>query len=224
MCSAGKRRREKRKMREENREVKTSLVFSDFQDGDEKVLSALEAFALDAGVNEKGAQRFRLLAEELISMTGVLLDPAEESLWAEDSGELSLHYMAKAPVGKTVRTILISSSSSGKNQAYHGMTGRIRDVLDRIGASMERTPIQMASSEQMAASPLSMSPGFFYSSQGDPQWSSRRFMEELDQEDRAEAWDRLELSLLTRLSSDLEVAVTSSSVRITVKASLFPEG
>ncbi len=210
-------------MSEENRGAVKSAVYTQFTDGDEKVLSGIEAFAKEAGLNEQGAQRFRLLAEELIGMTGVLLAPAKSSLWAEKDSGLSLIYTAKAPVGNTVRTILVSSSSSGKNQAFQGMTGKIRDVLDRIGASLERSPIQMASSEQMAGMPISLAPGYFFDSKGNPQWSSRRYLEELNQEDRAEAWDRLELSLLTRLSSDLEVAVTTSSVRIIVRASLFPE-
>ena len=77
-------------MSEENRGAVKSAVYTQFTDGDEKVLSGIEAFAKEAGLNEQGAQRFRLLAEELIGMTGVLLAPAKSSLWAEKDSGLSL--------------------------------------------------------------------------------------------------------------------------------------
>ncbi len=169
-------------------------------------LEEAETFAYHCTLREKDALHLRLLAEELLGMVGGVLEVREGSFWIEREGmAFQLHLTAAAPVGQQARDILVAASTDEQNAAYAGVTGRIRRALDFLTGAEGGVAVG------------GIQGGLLPSAQ-DLQWSLEQYRQEARREEKAQAWDELERSVLGKLADDIRVGVRPDRVEITIFA------
>ena len=190
-----------------------------------EILLEVEKVTKYNNLEDKKALRLRLLAEELCGMLPGLIENFDGEFWAENDGDsYELHINLKADnMSIELRDELISVSKSGKNAAAKGIMGKIRAVAE----SMLLT----------AADPtLSIPEGEFYDHNGynmgfgyiDPTittetgyvyaWSLFNYKTTVE-ENKDDAYDELERSIVAKLADDIIVGVRGNNVEIVVKKS-----
>ena len=101
-------------------------------EGIETALSAASATALYRGLGHKEALHLRLLAEETLGMMRQITKEKEADFWIDSKGrEFELHLVAHPAVTGSMRRELLCVSTSGKNEAAKGFTGKLRDIFER---------------------------------------------------------------------------------------------
>ncbi len=181
-------------------------------------LAEADAFAIRCGLTGKRALHLRLLAEELIGMVHGVLEMQDGKFWIENEGlRFSLHLTANASVGGQARARLLGAASDGKDAFHKGVSGKIRQALEWLSGSESEAGgfYPMAQCFDMAAAAPEMMLGMIPSLQT-PQWSLQNYREGVKREQKAEAWDELERSVLSQLSDDIRVGVSTGQVSITV--------
>ena len=167
-------------------------------------LAEAETFAYHSGLPERDALHLRLLAEELLGMVGGVLEVRKGSFWIEQDGlDFQLRLAADAPVGQQARDVLVAVSTDERNAAYGGVTGRIRRALDFLTGAENGVITGGVQS------------GLLPSAQ-DIEWSLEQYRREAKREEKAQAWDELEKSVLGRLADDIRVGVRPDRVEITI--------
>lgn len=175
----------------------------------DSALTEAEYFANLCVLSEKRCLHMRLLAEELLGMASGLLELRDGAFWIEeDEGHYELHLTTRAEVGMGARDKLLDASSTGKNEMHKGVTGKIRQALDWLS-----NPHPAG-----ANAPLGIFDGMMLSLETlYPEWSLECYKESLSREEKAQAWDELEKSVLGKLADDVRVGVKSSRVEIIIK-------
>lgn len=174
----------------------------------ERALNETERFAHEESLSGKQALHLRLLAEELLGMTGSVLDVRDGQYWIERrAGECELHLNVRAQAGETARSILIDLSTDRKNAAYAGVKGHILKALDAMSASPVYASVPTLPGEDVSAS----HPAYI-------EWAYQSYLDSLDQDQKAAAWDEMEKSVLGKLARDIVVGVRPDSVSIVLKA------
>ena len=78
----------------------------------------------------------QLLIEEMLSMLKLASEDLEASFWIEcEDGRYDLHVNAKADLNKEQRYHLLSTTTSGKNEAANTFRGKLRDRFEQALAS-----------------------------------------------------------------------------------------
>ena len=165
-----------------------------------------ENFAHRCGLGQKMLLHLRLLAEELLGMAGSVVDVKHGVFWIEREG-MAYRFCLNAFVqtGKNAKKQLLDASSPGENTYYQGVTGKIRQAVDWLSqGEMNRI-----------STPRGVVGGLLTSVQ-EIEWSLTRYRESIQQEEKAEAWDELEKSVLTKLADDILVGVRSDQISITI--------
>lgn len=76
--------------------------------------------------------RLQLLAEEMLSLARSVTGEMNASFWVENDGDwVELHMTTKTVMDKEKRSLLIASSTSGKNDAARSFLGKLRDALEQ---------------------------------------------------------------------------------------------
>ncbi|MBQ4341715.1 MAG: hypothetical protein II756_04310, partial [Clostridia bacterium] len=101
--------------------------------GFEEALSQAELVARYKGLPNKSALHLRLLAEEMLGMMNALTGEREADFWIDDEdGVFTLHLQAEAEMNAKLRKNLLAVSTSGVNAAAKGVTGKVRDLFERM--------------------------------------------------------------------------------------------
>ena len=176
-----------------------------------------EKVAVYNGLDKKSTLRLRLLAEEMICMLPQLLIYGKGRFWIENKGSSYELHLSVTPydMSGSDRDKILSVSKSGKNAAVKGIIGK-------ICASVE---IMLENKAKLALS----DPYGFYAmgaTSMDPitdemAWSLMNYINAFDSEEekqnRSEAWDELEKSIIANLADDVVVGVLNGKVDIVVK-------
>lgn len=165
-----------------------------------------ENFARRCGLGQKRLLHLRLLAEELLGMAGNVVDVKQGVFWIEREG-MTYRFCLNAYVqtGKSAKKQLLGASSSGENTYYQGVTGKIRQAVDWLSQGDINS----------IGAPRGVAGGLLPSAQ-EIEWSLKCYRESIRQEERAETWDELEKSVLTKLADDILVGVRSNQISITI--------
>lgn len=139
-----------------------------------------------------------------------VLEVRKGSFWIEREGERFEIHVSATPVsvGEEAKKRLMSVSTTGQNVLYQGVTGKLRMVLDwlSVGASdVSLTPNDIE---------MGLVPGMLDSSAA--MWSLEQYRAEIAREQRAQDWDELERSVLSRLADDIRVGVGKEEILLTV--------
>lgn len=193
----------------------------------EAVLAEVEKVTTYNALEDKKALRIRLLAEELCGMLPGLVENFSGEFWAENEGDnYELHVELKADdMSIDLRDELISVSKSGKNAAAKGIMGKIRAVAETmLLAAFDSNMAPMpANREYYDYNGFNMGFGYIdptvaYETGYVYTWSLFNYKTVVE-ENKDEAYDELERSIVAKLADDIIVGVLGKNVEIVVKKS-----
>ena len=188
--------------------------------GFDEALAQAEAVARFRAFDRKSSLHLRLLTEEMMGMMRALTGEREADFWIDDAdGVLGLHLRLKTSMNGEMRKKLLAASTSGENSAAKGVTGKIRDLFERIiepeNGSIANdlvTGMDYAYSGANYGS-LSVAPAGL--------WSMNRYKAAV-KEGRApqENWDELEKSVIANLADDVQIGIAGQNVEMVITLSL----
>lgn len=190
----------------------------------ESALGETERFAKSCDLPPKKVLHLRLLAEETLGMMNGLLSVRDGEFWVEKNNDgYKLHAQARTRnITELATKRLLEASTSGENDCYKGISGKICRALDWLIA-VQRTdagdePLVFdANNKQVLTDAYAWEMAeTLASATGAAQWSFSQYIarEKLDLKD--EQWDELERSVLSNLADDICIGVRDHDVFITV--------
>ena len=191
-----------------------------------EALKEAEAVAVYKSLSKKDSIHLQLLAEEMMGMFKGLTGEHNADFWIEDEDEsrtFRLHLKAEVSVNAEMRRKLLSASTSGENIAAKGVTGKIRDLFNRIlepsddpvtGAYAQgwysAVPdfTSMSTAEAAAAARI-MAPVSI--------WSFNKYKSAAGTDmAEKENWDELEKSVVANLADEIEIGIKERSVEMII--------
>lgn len=149
----------------------------------------------------------RLLTEEMFSMMNNVLQNREASFeLIRENNTYSLELAANVRMDEEDKKTFLSLSTSGKNNAYRGIMGKITAMLDSfVTPDSDRYIVE----------------GFEHPSIGYVDysyvWSMSQYMDSEAGKDYAENWDGMEKSIIANFSDDVIIGVRNNSLDMIVK-------
>ena len=181
------------------------IKVSSREDQTDLVLDQAARVAFAQKLSHKGALHLRLLSEEMMCMMRAITGEVDGQFWIENKGtSYELHLHCKTYMDDRTRQLLLSASSSGKNEAERGFMGKLRAFFEPT----EGLPLFYG-----------VDPDGTYS---DMVWSMQSYQQALskyvgqNREGAAEAWDELEKSVISHLADEVKVGIRGSEVEMTV--------
>ena len=172
-----------------------------------EALAMTDKLGVDYGLERKPVLHLRLLAEELFGMMrGIAGNIASEYKIIAEDRKFELHLKSDIKMTEEVREKLIGVSSSGKNAAATGFTGKIRVMIAEVLLSIREAAPYAVINTASAYSPV---------------WIMSDYKTEVqrnaDKDKTAQqAWDELEKSVLAKIADDIKVGVVGNSVEIII--------
>ena len=189
--------------------MKTDVILvSSKGSGIDAALTQTEKVAAYKGMAHKDALHLRLLAEEMMSMLGSIVGNVLGKFWIEDDGGVyQLHLQAETDMGAAQRKQLVSAASSGQNEAYRGIMGKLRAFFEHDDDLPVLYDVGIGQTGDVI---------------GDTAWSMRAYREEIEHylhENRKgakDAWDELEKSVVAHVADDVKVSIKGRTVEMTI--------
>ena len=123
--------------------------------GFEDVIAEAKKVAVYVGMEPENYSHMELLIEEMLSMVKLANDDLEASFWIEsEDGQYDLHVNAKTDLNKEQRYHLLSTTTSGKNEAAKTFRGKLRDRFEQALASPVDHDYEELPSELLTDLPL----------------------------------------------------------------------
>lgn len=191
----------------------------------EQALLEAEKFAKYMELNPKTSLQIRLLVEEAIGMLSAISGNYQADFWMEGKKEDScqIHLKMMTEMSDKKRKDLIDASTSKKNDAYAGLTGKIREFFDRNLALYDVADYAALDSFSGFTLGMMTAPSFMGGSVEVDQliWSLSAYKsgvaEQKESNDKArEAWDELEKSILGNIADDVRVSIKGNMAELTI--------
>lgn len=183
-------------------------------EGLSEALYQAEAAAAFRRLSHKEALHLRLLTEEMIGMLHALAGDYTALFWIEDTeGVYELHLRIETLVNSELRQKLLSVSTSGKNIAAKGIMGKIREVFECALEPASARPYDVMSKGMIMLNENLADMGGGYL------WSLNQYMDvfaEEGEEQKKEAWDELEKSIVAKLSDDVQISILDNVVELII--------
>ncbi len=201
--------------------MKTDVIeFTNKDDGVENVLTETERAAAYRGLSPKQALRLRLLAEEMTGMLRTLVGDERFRFWVESEGTaFSLHLLTQTVMTQKLREALLSTASSGKNEAAKGFMGRIREIFTVMSESYQPAGTEM----RYGYSYVDVT-GYDASMDVSPNaallaWSLKAYRDAVaeNKEKEPEKWDELEKSITAKLADDVKIFIRGNNVEMIIE-------
>lgn len=174
----------------------------------EDALAQVEKVSAYKGLSPKDTMHLRLLAEETMAMMRAVTGNVNGEFWMEDEEQLyTLHLKVRTLMDQKKREQLLSTSTSGKNEAERGFMGKIRSFFEPSSS------VPMFSAGLGGGSPQ-MYQSYVWSME-DYKDQLRQYNEE-NQDEAKEAWDELEKSVVGHLADDVKVSIRGRIVEMTI--------
>ncbi|MBR1909271.1 MAG: mechanosensitive ion channel, partial [Lachnospiraceae bacterium] len=163
-----------------------TIVISPGKKNLKEAVDMVRSFASTQRLDEKSKNQLSLMTEELIGITGDIVDDTKAKLWIEGSGlKYRIHLNFKADIGSGERVKLLALSSSGKNEADNSLPQKI----------WEKVLVGLRTTDNNA-------PG-----SSDYEWSLN---------ENGPTTSEIGESILVALADDIKVSVTKSHVELVV--------
>ena len=168
--------------------MKTDIITIDNKGNGMEAAQAQVTMAAQArGLNEKETLQLNILTEELMGLARSVTGELTASFWIEsEEKRFSLHLGTRTQMDARKRYQLLSSATTGRNEAAKGFIGYLRDKLENAI--------------------LSGDDGIYYD-------SSNRMLDEAPEDNE---WDRYERSILRRFADEIKIGVKGGLVEIEV--------
>lgn len=187
-------------------------------EGIAQALQQAEAVAAYKSLSQKDGLHLRLLAEEMMGMMRALTGDQEADFWIEDEDDtFRLHLKAKIEMNTDLREKLLSASTSGKNAAAKGVSGKIRDLFSRMleGSGDVSAYAAGFAAPHMEAMPVSSAA--FVAKNAPLTWSFNQYKASAAADpNEKETWDELEKSVLAKVADEIEIAIAGGYAEMIV--------
>ncbi|MCR5735555.1 MAG: hypothetical protein K6G22_13190 [Lachnospiraceae bacterium] len=188
-----------------------------------EVLNEAESFAVSAGLNEKQTRRLRLLTEDTMAMLKTVTGEIDINMtFINKDDDCVIHLETETAMNLEKRENLISLSKSGKNESAKGITGKIREAFELAflmpGSGPDAELVACASPSIAMGMPGDIGATDFMNV---VYWSLSRYRDSVedgsfDGENKDEAWDELERSVVGSLADDVKVGIRNDHVALDV--------
>ena len=177
------------------------------------ILKESEKVAEYVGLDHKQAMQLRLLCEEVDGMLPNLIADFEGSLYIEyNEGVCKVNVSIKIPEFNTEKKEeLISIAKNGKNAAAVGIVGKIRNAIENFFLAEETQ-----GAFDVAASAYYLSTGYSEGVDYSYLWSLDQYRNNVKTEEKAEAWDELEKSVIASVADDVIIGVKGKRADIVI--------
>ncbi|MCR5680846.1 MAG: hypothetical protein K6G29_00225 [Clostridiales bacterium] len=184
--------------------------------GFDEALAQAEAVARFRQIEGKGALHLRLLTEEMLGMMRAMTGERDADFWIDDAdGTIDLHLAVKMPMTAETREKLLSVTTDGTNSAAKGVTGKLRDLVERfLEPENDRIPDDLFTGMDYAYSggdfgTLSVAAAGL--------WSMNRYRAAAEEgRTPREDWDELEKSVVARLADDVKIGIAGRNVEMII--------
>ncbi len=196
--------------------MKTDIIIVNSQgDQMELALSQAEKVSAYKELSDHNALHLRLLSEEMMNLMRAITGESQGLFWIEDHDDIyELHLQVESPISSTKRMKLLSTSSSGKNEAAKGFMGSLRTFF--FGPIDEQIASASNSTILMGGVAASKRPVLNW------QWTMNNYENTLrehmqEQEEGAiQAWDELEKSIVKKIADDVKVSIKGWEVELII--------
>ncbi|MBQ7487191.1 MAG: hypothetical protein IJT77_06840 [Clostridia bacterium] len=188
------------------------IVVSSKGKGMDTALAQADKFAEQMGLSHRESLQMRLLVEEVMSMMRSIIGQLEGKFWIEmDNSEYKLYLQSRTLMDSEQRAMLLSASSSGKNEAHRGIMGKLRAFFEPM--PFDNSPAYLAGT---------VLPG---NEKGDLNWSLEAYRERLEKrkdasEEAQDAWDELEKSVVTHIADNVVISIRGYDVELMISKKL----
>lgn len=188
------------------------IVVSSKGKGMDTALAQADKFAEQMGLSHRESLQMRLLVEEVMSMMRPIIGQLEGKFWIEmDNSEYKLYLQSRTLMDSEQRAMLLSASSSGKNEAHRGIMGKLRAFFEPM--PFDYSPAYLAGT---------VLPG---NEKGDLNWSLEAYRERLEKrkdasEEAQDAWDELEKSVVTHIADNVVISIRGYDVELMISKKL----
>ncbi|MBO5985231.1 MAG: hypothetical protein J6Q02_00340 [Lachnospiraceae bacterium] len=192
--------------------------------GRAQALEESEKYSAYMGHDPKTALRTRLLVEETIGMISAITEKFWADFWMEGKkdGTCLIHLVVRTNMDGEKKRELIDAAKSKKNEAYKGLTGKIREFLDKsfdlayADGAYDTTGcfmLGLIDGPMSPGAPIMMEP---------VTWSMDVYREGIENAkekdgEAQEAWDELEKSILANLADDVRVSIKGNVAEVVVE-------
>lgn len=179
----------------------------------ERALNEVDGFSRYQGLGARQSENLRLIGEELLGMVGGLLEVQDGRFWIEkDADDYTVNLAARTIVGARAKEILDSTS---KNKEYKGFRGLVKKAIDQMESMVRDSGADYGMADVDAALA-----GTAVISEEELLWSLARYSESVERDEKASAWDELELPVLKKFSKDIIISYRNDRVDIKVVADI----
>ena len=187
------------------------LVIDDREESYQMALEQAELIAARCELPKKDALHLRLLTEETMGLFRVLTGEVLAKFWIEAQDKVfRLHLTVRTQMDSGKRSELLSVSTSGKNAAAKGFTGKLRDILER---AMDEAG---ASEDDDSAGSVIYGKGAAYAHWTMQQYQKNEMKRAEEKASEDDAWDELEKSIVGRLADDVSVGIRGREVEMVI--------
>ncbi|MCR5329420.1 MAG: hypothetical protein K6E12_11315 [Saccharofermentans sp.] len=198
--------------------TETVSIFSSGE-GREIALDLAERTGAYCQLDNKSVLRLRLLSEELIELIRSFAANLQGDFWLETNDkDVEIHMKTVIPMDLKTRSELLAVSTSGENSAAKGIIGKIREMIAL--KTLPEDPDTKVMTEQALGL---ISAGYEMSSYvaGAYSWSMSTYISKIDKadfniEEKNEAKDELEKSIVANLADDVKVSIVNNDVEVTI--------
>lgn len=177
------------------------------------ILKESEKVAVYNELTHKQALQLRLICEEIDGMLPKIINDFDGDFWIEfEEGVCKVCASIKfAEFTAEKKNDLISIAKDKKNAAAVGIGGKIRSVVENIFLDEENIKNYAMSSDAFRiATGYSEDINYSY------YWSLDQYRKDIKKEEKVEAWDELEKSVVASLTDDVVVAVKGKRADIII--------
>lgn len=188
------------------------IVVSNNGEGMDAALAQAEALAQELNLGPRDAMHMRLLVEEMMNLMRSIVGRPDGRFWIEvGNDEYQLHLKTVTMLDAGQRAQLLSSSTSGKNEAHRGLMGKIRAFFEPM--PIDETPAYLMNTVVTTGA------------EGDIVWSMNDYRDQLNRSkdeagDAQEEWDELEKSVVSHIADNIKVSIRGSDVELTIHKGL----
>ena len=183
-------------------------------------LQQAEAVAAYKSLPPKDGLHLRLLAEEMMGMMRALAGEQEADFWIEDEDKdkvFRLHLKAQVQMNPDLRERLLSASTSGKNAAAKGVSGKIRDLFSRMLEGAGDIDAYASGFSPICAETMSVSAAAAMAKNAPVTWSFNKYKSGAAADpNNKEDWDELEKSVLAKVADEIEIGISGGFAEMIV--------
>ena len=178
-----------------------------------KILKESEKVAVYNELTHKQALQLRLICEEIDGMLPKLVNEFDGDLWIEyEEGVCKVKVSIEfAEFTTEKKKDLINIAKNKKNAAAVGIAGKIRSAVENIFLDEENIQNYAMSSDAFR-----MATGYAEDINYSYYWSLEQYRNSVQKEEKTEAWDELEKSVIASIADDVVVGVKGKRAEIVI--------